>query len=440
MRLTLIAAVLALSGLANPYAAAASQDAKRVIITFKSGTPQAQRHAALRDLKARTLKEIVSNDPRQEFSAVVADVELPQPVAPGNNMALGVSDLAAANPDIMTVEEDFRIKWIESTASFQATPLPGGSAESLGLKFSRGATGAVSAANLVAAATRGEIPWGVTRVKAPAAWDYTEGAGVRVAIIDTGINAKHRDLAGKVDGGYSAVSDCDKEECWTDDNGHGTHVAGTIGAKRDGRGVVGVAPRARLYAVKVLDADGSGSLSDVVEGIVWAANNEMQVANMSLGSSMPSDAMHRAIRYAKARGVVVVAAAGNSGGSVGYPASYPETIAVSASDWNDKIAGFSSRGEAVDFIAPGVAVVSTAYNGDYANFSGTSMAAPHVAGLAALAVAQGYRGLDGPDGVFGQLQKAARPISGLSATDQGAGMIDAGLLTRNAEPLFAAAQ
>jgi subtilisin len=129
-------------------------------------------------------------------------------------------------------------------------------------------------------------------------------------------------------------------------------------------------------------------------------------------------------------GVVVVAAAGNSGGSVGYPAAYPETIAVAASDSNDKIASFSSRGPEVKFIAPGVSIVSSAMDGGFANFNGTSMAAPHVTGLAALAVAQGWVGLEGPDGVFEQLKKAAKKLPGLTAEEQGNGMIDAGLLTR----------
>ena len=194
--------------------------------------------------------------------------------------------------------------------------------------------------------------------------------------------------------------------------------------------MVGVAPRARLYAVRVLDADGSGSISGIVDGIIWCANNGIQVANMSLGSSQPSPTLERALRYAKAMGVVVVAAAGNSGGSVGYPAAYPETIAVSASDVNDKIAEFSSRGAEVDFIAPGVSIVSSAMDGGFANFNGTSMAAPHVAGLAALAVAQGWVGLDGPDGVLTQLKKAAKKLPELSDEQQGNGMIDAGKLTR----------
>jgi subtilisin family serine protease len=189
-----------------------------------------------------------------------------------------------------------------------------------------------------------------------------------------------------------------------------------------------VAPKARLYAVKVLDADGSGNLSDVIDGIVWAAKNGMQVANMSLGAPSDSDAMHRAVRFAKGSGLVIVAAAGNSGGSVGFPGQYPEVITVSASDSDDKIASFSSRGPQVKFIAPGVDVVSDKLGGGFISYNGTSMATPHVTGLAALAVSQGWTGLSGPDGVYNQLKKAAKPLPGLSADEQGAGMIDAGKL------------
>jgi subtilisin family serine protease len=279
-------------------------------------------------------------------------------------------------------------------------------------------------------AQRPELPWGVSRVRAPAAWDYTDGKGVRVAVIDTGIDLSHPDLVGKVDGGYSAIAKTENPGDYNDDQGHGTHVAATIAGKRDDKGVVGVAPGARLYAVKVLDADGSGNLSDVIDGMVWAANNDMQVANMSLGAPIDSPAMQRAARYARGKGVVVVAAAGNSGGSVGFPGAYEDVIAVAASDFSDKVAGFSSRGPEVDFIAPGVDVVSAKMGGGFVSYSGTSMAAPHVAGMAALAVAQGWTGLGGPDGVFAQLKKASKPLPELDKELQGFGMIDAGRLTR----------
>lgn len=425
-RLAAAVVVAALSLWANPSAQAAG---KRVIITFKSGTTEQARAKALTSLNAVSVSTIESNDKQRKFVAVVA--EIPEQGAAGMLARKLLSRLTAADApqldDVASIENDFTVKWIESAgASFYEMPLPiSASLAELGL--------AKMGASSTKESARGEIPWGVDRVRAPASWDYTEGAGVRVAVIDTGIDSSHPDLQGKVDGGYDAFTDTESPENYRDGNGHGTHVAGTIAAKKDGRGVVGVAPRARLYSVRVLDADGSGSLSGVIKGIVWCANNGIQVANMSLGAATGSDTMQRALRYAKARGVIVVAAAGNSGGAVGFPAAYPETIAVAASDWNDHVAVFSSRGPEVDFIAPGVAVVSSAMGGDFANFSGTSMATPHVTGLAALAVAQGWRGLDGPDGVMAQLQKAARPLNGVPVTEQGAGMIDAGRLTRAAD-------
>lgn len=437
----LAAAIIALSALANPSAwtAAAATGTQRVIIKFKAATPPATREAVLGALKAKAVSEILSTDQQKRFVAVVA--ELP-PGAPSEAAPAQPADLrvlaAQAGPSVMTIEPDRELKWIDSALpSFQANPLPAGGLRELGLaKFAPGAVGAAMAKP----AARDEITWGLYRLHVPAAWDYTEGTGVRVAVIDTGILSSHPDLGGKVDGGYNAITDLEcarAEDCAKDDNGHGTHVSGTIAARRDGRGVVGVAPKARLYAVKVLSADGSGSLSSVVKGIVWAANNGMHVANMSLGSPFPSEAMEEALAYARAMGVVVVAAAGNSGGAVGYPGAYDSVIAVSAADWNDKITDFSSRGEQVKFIAPGDGVVSTWLDDEYQNLRGTSMAAPHVTGLAALVVSQGYRGLDGPDGVLAQLVKAARPLDpsrarGTRSNEDGYGMVDAGRLVRSA--------
>jgi subtilisin family serine protease len=415
MKVLWSAVAMALMFLGNPAQAA---EAKRVIIKFKAGTSVETRTKTLEALGAKAISEIVSDDQNKSFIVVVAEMQqLPNAAEP----ASGFSKANAATASVEKIEEDYKINWLNALPNFA---VPGAKFGESGLtKFS-------ASTSFKAMGSRGEVPWGVQRVKAPAAWDYNTGRGVRVAIIDTGINPNHRDLAGKVDGGYNAENDCERPECYADDNGHGTHVAGTVAAKKDGKGVVGVAPDARLYAIKVLDADGSGSLSGVIKGIIWAANNGIQVANMSLGSPMPSDTMQRALRYAKARGVIVVAAAGNSGGSVGYPGAYPEVVGVAASDWEDNIAKFSSRGDEVDFIAPGVAVVSTSMEGDYASFSGTSMACPHVAGLTAMIVAQGYRGLDGPDGVMGQLKSASSKVANLTAQEQGNGMVDASKIVR----------
>ncbi len=271
-----------------------------------------------------------------------------------------------------------------------------------------------------------EQPWGIRRVNAAAAWTSPrgQGQGTAVAIIDTGISRTHPDLAGVVVGGFNAL-DPKKPEAWDDDQGHGSHVAGTIAGKRDGKGVVGVAPMAKLYAVKVLDKDGNGGFSDVIAGIEWAASHGIKIANMSLGADEGSEALKRAVTAANKAGLLIIAAAGNSGGPVGYPASYPETIAVAASNIKDGVADFSSRGPEVDFIAPGVDVKSVNKDGGWVELSGTSMATPHVAGLAALAVA---RGASTPAAIRAMFKKAATPLPGLTPALQGAGMIDAGKL------------
>ncbi|MEQ1919562.1 MAG: S8 family serine peptidase, partial [Elusimicrobiota bacterium] len=157
----------------------------------------------------------------------------------------------------------------------------------------------------------------------------------------------------------------------------------------------------------------------------WAAKKGIKVANMSLGADEGSEALKRAITAASKAGLTIVAAAGNSGGPVGFPARYPEAIAVAASDIKDGVADFSSRGPEVDFIAPGVDVKSVKMEGGWEELSGTSMATPHVAGLAALAVA---RGASTPAAVRAMLKRAATPLPGLAATLQGMGMIDAGKL------------
>ncbi|SFR18261.1 Subtilase family protein [Desulfoscipio geothermicus DSM 3669] len=162
--------------------------------------------------------------------------------------------------------------------------------------------------------------------------------------MDTGIDLSHPDLLANIKGGYNAIK---PNKSPADDNGHGTHVAGIIAAVNDNIGVVGVAPQAELYAVKVLSANGSGYLSDIIEGLEWCITNNMQVINMSLGTSSEVQSFHDAVIKVYNAGIVMVAAAGNSGpgdNTVEYPAKYEEVIAVSATSDNDAIASFSSRG------------------------------------------------------------------------------------------------
>lgn len=271
-----------------------------------------------------------------------------------------------------------------------------------------------------ARAAQSETPWGIVRVNAPGAWaNGNMGENATVAVVDTGIDLTHPDLSANIIGNYNAI---DATVSGQDDNGHGTHVAGTIAAVKDGKGVAGVAPKAKLYAVKVLSAQGSGSSSAIVDGIGWAVKKKANVINMSLGSPQNDTAIATALKNAVKAGVTVVCAAGNDSGDVNYPAANVEAIAISASDSSDKITSFSSRGPEIDFIAPGAKIYSTFKGGAYRTLDGTSMASPHVAGLAALAVSAGAKT---PAQVRKMLNGAAVPINTLTDEQQGAGLINA---------------
>jgi subtilisin len=225
------------------------------------------------------------------------------------------------------------------------------------------------------------VPAGINQVKAPLAWDATRGKGIKVAVLDTGIDFNHPDLATNYRGGVSFVPD---ETSPMDFNRHGSHCAGIIAAALNGVGVVGVAPAAYLYAVKVLSRGGSGNWSWLIAGLDWCMKNGIHIASMSLGGTAPS-AVQTMCDLAFARGVLLVAAAGNSAGPVEHPARYGSVIAVSAIDGANVLASFSCRGPEIELCAPGVQVLSTVPGGGYARLSGTSMACPHVAGAAALA-------------------------------------------------------
>lgn len=224
-------------------------------------------------------------------------------------------------------------------------------------------------------------PWGIERVNSSDVWNIATGNGVKVAVVDTGVDTTHPDLSANIAGGANFVSTV---RSYKDDNGHGTHVAGIIGASNNTIGVVGVAPEARIYAVKVLNKSGTGYISDIIAGLQWSVTNRMDVVNMSLGSNYPSASFESAINAASDAGVIIVAAAGNDSSYVDYPAAYDKTIAVSATDKNNLLASFSSRGNQVDVAAPGVSIYSTYKGSAYATMSGTSMATPHVSGVIAL--------------------------------------------------------
>ncbi len=228
------------------------------------------------------------------------------------------------------------------------------------------------------------LPWGVDKIDADLVWPTYLGTSIKVGIIDTGIDITHPDLAANIKGGVSCV---DYTTSFNDDNGHGSHVAGTVAAVDNTIGVIGVAPSASLYGIKVLNRSGRGYTSDIIEGMQWAIDNNMDVINMSLGGPTYVEAYETATNAVLDAGVVFVAAAGNEGpeeDTVGYPAKFEGVIAVAATDSADVVASFSSRGPEVDVAAPGVSIFSTTKSGGYATMSGTSMAAPHVTGAVAL--------------------------------------------------------
>ncbi len=242
------------------------------------------------------------------------------------------------------------------------------------------------------------IPWGIIRIGATLVHtNCNKGTGINVAIIDTGINYNHPDLCDNYKGGYDFVND-DVDPL--DDNGHGTHCAGIIAAADNDIGVIGVAPEANLYSLKIVNSTGSGNISDLIAAIEWAietckdadTSNDIQIISMSLASNSGVTALEAVCSQAYDSGILLVAAAGNDGNrrgtgdSVDYPGAYNSVIAVAATDSMDNRASFSSTGPAVELAAPGVNILST-YKDGFASLSGTSMACPHVAGTAALVLA-----------------------------------------------------
>ncbi len=275
------------------------------------------------------------------------------------------------------------------------------------------------------------LPWGIDRVDADVVHangetggDNSDGqGGADVAIIDTGIDDDHPDLSANVGTGTAYV-DCTGPNCnydWSDDNDHGTHCAGIADAVDNSEGVVGVSTAATLHAVKVLDSQGSGYWSDIAAGIEWVADQGYDVANMSLGGSSGSSTVKDACQYAADNGVLLVAAAGNSGpcsDCVGYPAAYSTVVAVSATTESDSLASFSSTGPEVEIAAPGDAIYSTVIGG-YDTFSGTSMASPHVAGAGAQLMDNGYTNSEARS----RLTDTAEDI-GLGSNESGSGLLD----------------
>ncbi len=247
--------------------------------------------------------------------------------------------------------------------------------------------------------------WNLPMIDMERSWEQSQGSSkVVVAVVDTGIDMDHPEFQGKLTTGYNVIEDNNYP---MDDNGHGTHVAGVIAARtNNGDGIAGMTWHSKLMPIKAIGADGSGTAFDIAQGIRWATDHGADVINLSVGNYTSSAALRDACRYAYRKNVVLVAATGNDAtDQPGYPAAYPEVFGVSAIDHNQERADFSNYGDYVDVVAPGVDIPSTYIYSDYAALSGTSMACPHVAALAAL-IRSVNPGIS-PDNVMKLMRKTA---------------------------------
>jgi len=239
--------------------------------------------------------------------------------------------------------------------------------------------------------------WGVERIGTKVAHENNiTGEGIKIAILDTGINYNHEDLDANYRGGYNFVSNGRGNDDPFDDswNQHGTNIAGIIAAESNGVGVIGVAPEASIYAVKVLDGGTFGSLSDILAGIQWAVDNHMDIANISI-AGVDSDLLKATCDAAEQAGLLIVAAAGNTySGAAQYPASFESVIAVTGTDDNDAKGFFAPIDPVLEIAAPGLNIYSTAQDNTYAELSGTSQSAAFVSGAAALILSYGIEDIN----------------------------------------------
>lgn len=233
----------------------------------------------------------------------------------------------------------------------------------------------------------GQYQWNLPEIATERGWNVTRGKqDIIVAVVDTGVQLDHPDLKGRLVKGTNIVDPSAPPE---DDVGHGTHVAGIIAAEvNNNEGVAGMTWYTKVMPVKALDNSGAGTTYSVAEGIIWAADHGARVINLSLGNYAQAQFLHDAIKYAHDKGIVIVSASGNDNTDrPGYPAAYPEVVAVGATGSDEQRAPYSNYGDYVDVAAPGTSIASTYPGSRYAALSGTSMATPHVAALASLMLA-----------------------------------------------------
>ncbi|MFP7469484.1 S8 family peptidase [Niallia taxi] len=277
-----------------------------------------------------------------------------------------------------------------------------------------------------------EVPTGIQQIQAPALWNKSKGKGIKVAILDTGCDTTHPDLQERIIGGYNFTDDDNSNpDIYSDYNGHGTHVAGTIGAVENNDGVAGAAPQVSLLIVKVLNGQGSGQYDWITNGIHYAIEQNVDIISMSLGGPDDVQALHDAVKRAVDNQILVVCAAGNEGDGretteeLAYPAAYNEVISVGSVDFTRNSSEFSNSNREVDLAAPGENILSTYPGGQYARLSGTSMAAPHVSGglalIKAIATGEFDRPLTEPE-LYAQLIKRTVPL-GFSPKLEGNGLL-----------------
>lgn len=279
------------------------------------------------------------------------------------------------------------------------------------------------------------IPYGVRMINAPSVWPAEKGKDIVIAVLDTGCDLSHPDLSDAVIGGRNFTSD--NPDDYTDSHFHGTHVAGSIAASLNSQGIVGVAPECKLLILKVLDENGDGSYRDIINAIhyarQWRGENQekVRVISMSLGGPVDMPELHNAIKMAVQDNILIICAGGNEGDGSSrtneraYPGAYKEVVQVGAVNRRKQLADFSNTNDEIDLVAPGVNILSTFPGNKYAKLSGTSMAAPHVTGAAALIINKEEkefgRTLTEPE-IYAQLCKNTISI-GLPKKAQGNGLL-----------------
>ncbi|HCC48167.1 MAG TPA: hypothetical protein DEQ38_08675 [Elusimicrobia bacterium] len=377
------------------------------ILTFDPGVTPAAQARLVNSRGGRVLKEFTF------INGVLA--EFPEDVR--------AADLSRA-PGVDSAEDDMEIYWLASDepqaldsvrASLRDLLNAGPAPVKLPAVSTQAPISPVYITTTNAQGKTERLPWSAVRMGAPKAWAHTRGRGARVAVLDGGVECSHPDLASNCAPGYNVLAPGTPPD---DVKGHGTHVAGIIAGALNWSGMAGIAPEATIVPVKVLNSSGTGKLSQIIEGMEWAVKQKVDIMNMSLGAPKYFESQAKAVKAARKAGVLVVCAAGNFAGDIGYPAGYEDSVAVTAVDYSNKLASFSCSGPAADFAAPGVRIYSAYPVNSFLLADGTSQAAPHVSGVAALAVGLGVKG---EAALRAALVKASFNI-GLPQAQQGAGI------------------